>query len=81
VLVLLPESNGSHTWIPAAAVKDPKAAAVTKDENLSWEQSLEAAPHMIIMMKVQAWPDDCIKMHIQSPVLVCAAEPPLMSLI
>jgi hypothetical protein len=64
-LVLLPESNGSHTWIPAAAVKDPKAAAVTKDENLSWEQFLEAAPRMITMMKVQDWPDDRIEMHIQ----------------
>ncbi|KAG2036745.1 hypothetical protein BDR03DRAFT_832738, partial [Suillus americanus] len=65
MLVMLPDANGAHTWIPAATVKDPKASAVVRDENLSWEQFLEAAPHILSMMKVQDWPDDCINMHIQ----------------
>jgi hypothetical protein len=64
-LVLLPEPNGIHTWVPAAAVKDPKAAAVVKDENLIWEEFNEAALGMITMMKFQDWPDDHIHMHIQ----------------
>jgi len=34
---MLPSANGIHSWIPAGAVKDPKAV-VTKDENLSWEE-------------------------------------------
>ncbi|KAG1875717.1 hypothetical protein F4604DRAFT_1581690, partial [Suillus subluteus] len=49
-LVMLPSSDGIHSWVPAAAVKDPKAAPVVKDEHLSWEQFNEAAPHMILSM-------------------------------
>lgn len=64
-LVLLPEANGIHTWVPAAAVKDPKASAVVKDENLAWEEFNEAAPRMITMMKTQDWPDDRVHMHVQ----------------
>ncbi|KAG1811306.1 hypothetical protein EV424DRAFT_1349694 [Suillus variegatus] len=51
-LVMLPEANGTHMWVPAAAVRDPKAAAVTKDENLSWEEFNEATPQMISMMRI-----------------------------
>ncbi|KAG1838515.1 hypothetical protein DFJ58DRAFT_633951, partial [Suillus subalutaceus] len=49
-LVMLPEANGAHTWVPAAAVRDPKASAVVRDENLSWEEFNEAASRMISMM-------------------------------
>jgi hypothetical protein len=27
-LIMLPEANGAHTWVPAAAVRDPKADAI-----------------------------------------------------
>ncbi|KAG2108724.1 uncharacterized protein F5147DRAFT_773523 [Suillus discolor] len=64
-LVLLPEANSIHAWVPAAAVKDPKALAIIKDENLTWEEFNEAALHMITMMKTQDWPDNQVLMHIQ----------------
>ncbi|KAG1871723.1 hypothetical protein DFJ58DRAFT_890295 [Suillus subalutaceus] len=44
-LVMLPTSDGLNKWIPAAAARDPKAQII-KDENLTWEQFNEAAPHM-----------------------------------
>ncbi|KAG1850011.1 hypothetical protein F4604DRAFT_1883737 [Suillus subluteus] len=64
-LVMLPVANGIHTWVPAAAVKDPKATAVVQDKNLTWEEFNKAMPHMINMMKVQDWPNDRVNMHIQ----------------
>ncbi|KAG2146505.1 uncharacterized protein EDB93DRAFT_1046174, partial [Suillus bovinus] len=64
-LIILPEANGAHMWIPAVAVKDPKAAAVIRDENLSWKEFNEVAHHMISMMRIQDWPDDHVNMHIQ----------------
>ncbi|KAG1786892.1 uncharacterized protein HD556DRAFT_1434563 [Suillus plorans] len=51
-LVMLPSADGLHSWVPAAAVKDPKAAPVVKDEKLTWEEFNEAAPRMISMMKL-----------------------------
>ncbi|KAG1793656.1 uncharacterized protein HD556DRAFT_1443445 [Suillus plorans] len=63
-LIMLLEANRAHTWIPAAAVRDPKAAAVTKDENLSWQEFNKATPQMISMMRIQDWPEDHINMHI-----------------
>jgi hypothetical protein len=62
-LIMLPAANGLHSWIPAAALKDPKTV-VTKDENLSWEDFNQAAPRMISTMKLQDWPEDRIDMHI-----------------
>ncbi|KAG1889270.1 hypothetical protein F4604DRAFT_1876970 [Suillus subluteus] len=64
-LVMLPSADGIHSWIPAAAVKDPKAAPVVKDENLTWEEFNEAAPRMILFMKMHDWPDNRVNMHIQ----------------
>ncbi|KAG2060457.1 hypothetical protein BDR06DRAFT_871756, partial [Suillus hirtellus] len=49
-LVMIPSVDGLHLWVLAAAVKDPKAAPVVKDENLTWEEFNEAAPRMISMM-------------------------------
>jgi hypothetical protein len=57
-LVMLPSADGLHSWIPAAAVKDLKAAPVVKDEHLSWEEFNEAAPRMLAMMKLHDWPED-----------------------
>ena len=62
-LIMLPSANGIHSWIPASAVKDPKAV-VTKDENLSWEQFNKAAPRMITFMKTYDWPQDRTDMHV-----------------
>lgn len=56
-LLMLPSSDGLHKWIPAGAAKDPKVQVV-KDENLTWEQFNESAPHMITFMKDNDWPDD-----------------------
>ncbi|KAG1852186.1 hypothetical protein F4604DRAFT_2045353, partial [Suillus subluteus] len=64
-LVLLPATDGLHSWVPAVAVKDPKAPPIVKDENLSWEDFNEAIPHMIVSMKMHNWPEDQINMHIQ----------------
>ncbi|KAG1733020.1 uncharacterized protein EDB91DRAFT_1057674 [Suillus paluster] len=64
-LVMLPASDGVHSWVPAAAVKDPKAAPVTKDENLTWEEFNEVAPRIVSFMKVHDWPNDRVNMHIQ----------------
>ncbi|KAG1875508.1 hypothetical protein DFJ58DRAFT_909995 [Suillus subalutaceus] len=64
-LVMLPASDGIHSWVPAAAVKDPKAAPVTKDEHLTWEEFNEAAPRIVVFMKMHDWPDDRVNMHIQ----------------
>ncbi|KAG1861227.1 hypothetical protein F4604DRAFT_1522492, partial [Suillus subluteus] len=64
-LVMLPSADGIHSWIPAAAVKDPKVAPVIKDENLTWEEFNEAAPRMILSMKMHDWPDNRVNMHIQ----------------
>lgn len=63
-LVTMPSTNGLHSSIPAGAVKDPKSA-VTKDENISWEEFNESTPRMISAMKVHDWPQDRIDMHIQ----------------
>jgi hypothetical protein len=63
-LVMMPLDNGFHSWVPAAAVKDPKAV-ITQDENLSWEQFNEAAPRMITAMKLHDWPEDRVHMFIQ----------------
>ncbi|KAG1863692.1 hypothetical protein F4604DRAFT_1528199, partial [Suillus subluteus] len=64
-LVMLPAVDRIHSWVPTAAVKDPKAAPVVKDENLTWEEFNEAMPHMILSMKMHDWLDDRIDMHIQ----------------
>lgn len=64
-LVMLPAADGIHSWVPAAAVKDLKAAPVVKDENLTWEEFNEAAPRMILSMKMHDWPDDRVDMHVQ----------------
>ncbi|KAG1800695.1 uncharacterized protein BJ212DRAFT_1287078, partial [Suillus subaureus] len=49
----------------AAAVKDPRAALVVKDEQLTWEEFNKAAPRMIMSMRVHDWPNDRVQMHIQ----------------
>lgn len=65
MLVMLPASDGVHSWVSATAVKDPKAAPVTKDENLTWEEFNEVALCIISFMKVYDWPNDRVNMHIQ----------------
>jgi len=62
-LIMLPAADGLHSWIPAAALKDPKTI-VMKDENLSWEDFNQAVPHMVATMKLQDWPEDRVDMHI-----------------
>ncbi|KAG1747495.1 hypothetical protein EDD22DRAFT_958239 [Suillus occidentalis] len=57
-MVMLPVSDGLHSWVPTAAVKDPKAAPITKEEHLTWKEFNEAAPHMITMMRMHNWPND-----------------------
>ncbi|KAG2742869.1 hypothetical protein P692DRAFT_20750409, partial [Suillus brevipes Sb2] len=64
-LVMLPATDGVHSWVPAAAVKDPKAAPVTKDEHLTWEEFNEAAPRIVTFMRMHDWPEDRVNMHIQ----------------
>ncbi|KAG1726173.1 uncharacterized protein EDB91DRAFT_1239674 [Suillus paluster] len=64
-LVMLPSNDGIHSWFPADTVKDPKAAAVMKDENLTWEEFNEAAPRMINFMKMHDWLNERVTMHVQ----------------
>jgi hypothetical protein len=63
-ILMIPSENGLHSWVPAAAVKDPKVVII-QDENLAWEQFNEAAPHMITAMKLHDWPEDRVQMFIQ----------------
>jgi len=63
-LVLTAGPDGQQTWVTAGAIRDPKSA-VTKDENLSWEEFNQAAPRMIIAMKQHEWPEDRVSMHVQ----------------
>ncbi|KAG1848707.1 hypothetical protein DFJ58DRAFT_662785 [Suillus subalutaceus] len=54
-MVMLPSADSLHSWIPAVAVKDPKAVLVIKDECLSWEEFNNAAPHMLASMRLHDW--------------------------
>ncbi|KAG1725437.1 hypothetical protein EDB19DRAFT_1897770 [Suillus lakei] len=49
-MILMPTEDGQQMWVNADETCDPKSI-VTKDENLSWEQFNEVAPHMITAMK------------------------------
>jgi hypothetical protein len=42
-----------------------KAPPVTKDEHLTWEEFNEAAPRIVVFMKMHDWPNDRVDMHIQ----------------
>ncbi|KAG1882347.1 hypothetical protein F4604DRAFT_1548436, partial [Suillus subluteus] len=64
-MIMLPSADRLHSWVPAAAVKDPKAAPIVKDENLSWEDFNEAVPRMVSLMRLHDWPDNRVDMHIQ----------------
>jgi hypothetical protein len=64
-MVMLTAADSLHSWVPAVVIKDPKAAPVVKDENLSWEEFNEAAPRMITMMRMHDWPTNQVDMHIQ----------------
>ncbi|KAG0704008.1 hypothetical protein DFH29DRAFT_802590 [Suillus ampliporus] len=63
-MLLMPAVDGQQIWVNAGTICDPKSV-VTKDENLSWEEFNEAAPHMITAMKQHEWPEDRVKMHVQ----------------
>ncbi|KAG1718804.1 hypothetical protein EDB19DRAFT_1649608, partial [Suillus lakei] len=63
-MILLPSEDGQQIWVNADETRDTKSA-VTRDENLSWEQFNEAAPRMIIAMKQHEWPKDRVDMHVQ----------------
>ncbi|KAH7919126.1 hypothetical protein BV22DRAFT_1099823, partial [Leucogyrophana mollusca] len=62
-LTLLPSVNGGQTWVPAGAIRDPKSQ-VKKDEHLTWEEFLEAAPRMIDSMKDNRWKKERVDMFI-----------------
>jgi hypothetical protein len=62
-MILLPSDDGQQIWVNADETRDTKSA-VTRDENLSWEQFNEAAPRMIIAMKQHEWPKDRVDMHV-----------------
>ncbi|KAG1724499.1 uncharacterized protein EDB91DRAFT_1087430 [Suillus paluster] len=64
-LVMLPSNDRVHSWVPAAVVKDPRAAPVVKNEQLTWEDFNEAAPRMIMLMRIHDWPNDRVQMHVQ----------------
>ncbi|KAG1860758.1 hypothetical protein F4604DRAFT_1882539 [Suillus subluteus] len=62
-MILLPGTDGQQMWVNADETHDSKAA-ITKDENLLWEELNEAAPRIIVAMQQQEWPEDHINMHI-----------------
>ncbi|KAG1855953.1 hypothetical protein F4604DRAFT_1685611 [Suillus subluteus] len=62
-MILLPGTDGQQMWVNADETHDSKVA-ITKDENLSWEELNEAALRIIIAMQQQEWPEDHINMHI-----------------
>lgn len=59
-MVMQLNADGTTSWVPAAAARDPKG--IVEDQNLSWEQFMEAAPCMICAMEGVCWDPACIVM-------------------
>ncbi|KAF8325723.1 hypothetical protein F5887DRAFT_835307, partial [Amanita rubescens] len=62
--IVLVKEGESHSWVPSTSTRSGKQS-VTKDEDLTWEEFLEAAPRMINFMKLSEWPEDHVDMFIQ----------------
>ncbi len=61
---VLVQDGDAHSWVPASSTRNSKNN-VSKDEDLSWEEFLEAAPRMINFMRISDWPDTHIEMFIE----------------
>lgn len=55
-MVMLRQSNGTTSWVPAASARN--AARVTDDKDILWEDFCQAAPRMIVAMEEADWPQD-----------------------
>jgi hypothetical protein len=61
---ILVKEGESHAWVPATSTRAGKQS-VTRDEELTWEEFLEAVPRMIRAMRTAEWPEDHVKMFVQ----------------
>jgi hypothetical protein len=59
-MVMIRQSNGSTSWVPAASART--ATAVTDDKNILWEDFCQAAPRMILAMEEADWPQERVAM-------------------
>ena len=59
-MVMLRQSNGSTSWVPAASTKT--SLGVIDDKDIRWEDFCQAAPRMIVAMEEADWPQDRVTM-------------------
>ncbi|KZT41087.1 hypothetical protein SISSUDRAFT_1043404 [Sistotremastrum suecicum HHB10207 ss-3] len=59
-MVIASQSNGTSTFIPAAAARDSRS--VRPDRDLDWEDFCLATARMIQLMELAMWPEDRIDM-------------------
>ena len=62
-LVLIPDGD-AHSFAPASSTRSSKDS-ISKDEDLSWEEFLEAAPRMINFMRISEWPESHVNMFVE----------------
>lgn len=55
-MVMLRQSNGTTSWVPAASARN--TTRVTDDKDILWEDFCQAAPRMIVAMEEADWPQD-----------------------
>ncbi len=60
---VLVRDGDTQAWVPVSSTHSSKNS-IPKDEDLSWEEFLEAAPCMINFMKISDWPDTHVEMFV-----------------
>lgn len=60
---VLVRDGEAQSWVPASSTRSGKDV-ISRDEDLSWEEFLEAAPRMINFMKVTEWADSHVRMFV-----------------
>jgi len=59
-MVMARRSDGSTSWVPAAAARDSNR--VIDDKDIKWEDFCQAVPRMILGMEEADWPTDRVAM-------------------
>ncbi|KAH7902873.1 hypothetical protein BJ138DRAFT_1131572 [Hygrophoropsis aurantiaca] len=62
-MVMVAGANGVNTWIQAGAARNSKTGII-KDEDLEWEQLVEACPRMVDAMEDNLWPIPRLSMFV-----------------
>ena len=61
---VLVQDGDAQSWVPSTAARNRKEG-VTKDDDLTWEEFLEAAPRAINFMSIAGWPEDHVRMFVE----------------